>query len=320
MIETLRDEFLAHLDSLVGDPDDGRRRSQACVALYDRHLDVRFVPEFRARRVDEITTADLRRWLDKLRRTKLAPNTQRGVLTAASAMLRFAAKRDYIPITPAAGLDRDDRPPRHASASRATSMASSSGAPRPARRRLPAARRDARLRRPPRLRGARRPLARPRPRRGPPHRRRATRPGRATVPLKTAASAATVDLLPALVRELRVHRARQAALGIHLVRADALRSPPEPGAAPSAQRATGRPDGCYRREARARHRARPSAFARRERARRRTDARRGLAARAPRLPRRHRERLRRRARGQPREPRRETGSSGVRSLSGGRVG
>ena len=43
-----------------------------------------------------------------------------------------------------------------------------------------------------------------------------------TVPLKTTASGATVDLLPALVRELRAHRARRAALGIHLVRADAL--------------------------------------------------------------------------------------------------
>jgi integrase len=51
-----------------------------------------------------------------------------------------------------------------------------------------------------------------------------------TVPLKTTASAATVDLLPALVPELRAHRARQAALGIHLVRADAALapSPPEP--------------------------------------------------------------------------------------------
>ena len=43
-----------------------------------------------------------------------------------------------------------------------------------------------------------------------------------TVPLKTTASAATVDLLPALVRELRAHRARRAALGIQLVRAEAL--------------------------------------------------------------------------------------------------
>ena len=40
-----------------------------------------------------------------------------------------------------------------------------------------------------------------------------------TVPLKTTASAATVDLLPALVR---AHRARRAALGIQLVRAEAL--------------------------------------------------------------------------------------------------
>ena len=68
------------------------------------------MPEFRERRVDEITTADLRRWLDKLRRTKLAPNTQRGILTAASAMLRYAAKQANIPMSPAAGLDRDDRP------------------------------------------------------------------------------------------------------------------------------------------------------------------------------------------------------------------
>ena len=43
-----------------------------------------------------------------------------------------------------------------------------------------------------------------------------------TVPLKTTASAATVDLLPARVRELRAHRARRAALGIQLVRAEAL--------------------------------------------------------------------------------------------------
>jgi integrase len=42
------------------------------------------------------------------------------------------------------------------------------------------------------------------------------------VPLKTTASAATLDLLPALARELRAHRARRAGLGIQLVRADAF--------------------------------------------------------------------------------------------------
>ena len=223
-VPELRDEFLDHLRSLVGDPDDGRRRSQACVDLYERHLDVRFVPEFRARRVDEITTADLRRWLDKLRRTKLAPNTQRGVLTAASAMLRYAAKQGYIPMSPAAGLDRDDRPsttrkrqPRYLNA-RATRRA-----PRRARRRLPAARRDARLRRAACLGGARRSAGATSTstRAASTCRAQLDRAGR-TVPLKTTASAATVDLLPALVRELRAHRARRAALGIHLVRADAL--------------------------------------------------------------------------------------------------
>ena len=79
--------------------------------------------------MDEITTADLRRWLDKLRGTKLAPNTQRGVLTAASAMLRYAAKQAYIPMSPTVGA-RPRRPPvdQPASANRATSTAAQLGA------------------------------------------------------------------------------------------------------------------------------------------------------------------------------------------------
>ncbi len=221
-VPELRDEFLDHLRSLVGDPDDRRRRSQACVGLYERHLDVRFVPEFRTRRVDEITTADLRRWLDQLRRTKLAPNTQRGVLTAASAMLRYAAKQGYIPMTPAAGLDRDSRP----SATRKRQPRYLNGAQLAALldeldddyRPLGAMLAYAGLRvsealavrwRDLDLDAGRLAVA-----------AQLDRAGR-TVPLKTTASAATVDLLPALVRELRAHRARRATLGIHLVRVSA---------------------------------------------------------------------------------------------------
>jgi integrase len=222
-VPELRDEFLEHLRSLVGDPDERRRRSQACVNLYERHLDVRFVPEFRARRVDEITTADLRRWLDKLRRTKLAPNTQRGVLTAASAMLRYAAKQAYIPMSPAAGLDRDDRPstarkrqPRYLNAAQLGALL---GKLDDDYRPLGAMLAYAGLRvsealavrwRDLDLDAGRLTVAAQLDRAG------------QTVPLKTTASGATVDLLPALVRELRAHRTRRAALGIHLVRADAL--------------------------------------------------------------------------------------------------
>ena len=110
-IETLRDEFVD--SSRLARDRSGPRATPVrpkCAHLYRRHLETRFVPEFRSRRVDEITTADLRRWLDKLRATELAPNTQRGILTAANAMLRYAAKQEYIGISPAAGLDRDDRP------------------------------------------------------------------------------------------------------------------------------------------------------------------------------------------------------------------
>ena len=222
-VPELRDEFLNHLRSLIGDPDERRRRSRACVNLYERHLDVRFVPEFRTRRVDEITTADLRRWLDKLRKTKLAPNTQRGVLTAASAMLRYAAKQAYIPMSPAAGLDRDDRPstarkrqPRYLNAAQVGwllgkldddyrplgSMLAYAGLR--VSEALAVRWRDLDLD------AGRLTVAAQLDRSG------------QTVPLKTTASGATVDLLPALVRELRAHRARRAALGIHLVRADAL--------------------------------------------------------------------------------------------------
>jgi integrase len=184
---------------------------------------VRFVPEFRTYRVDEIATADLRRWLDKLRGTQLAPNTQRAILTAASAMLRYAAKQGYIPMTPAAGLDRDDRPsttrkrqPRYLNGSQLRALLDGLGDDyRP----LGAMLAYAGLRvsealairwRDLDLEAGRLSVSAQLDRAGQP------------VPLKTTASAANVDLLPALVRELRTHRARQAELGIHLVRADAL--------------------------------------------------------------------------------------------------
>jgi integrase len=222
-VPELRDEFLEHLRSLVGDPDERRRRSRACVDLYERHLDVRFVPEFRTCRVDELTTADLRRWLDKLRGTKLAPNTQRAILTAASAMLRYAAKQGYIPMTPAAGLDRDDRPsttrkrqPRYLNGAQlAALLAELDDDLRPLGAMLAYA--GLRVSEALAIRwsdldleAGRLSVSAQLDRAGQP------------VPLKTSASASNVDLLPALVRELRAHRARRAALGIHLVRADAL--------------------------------------------------------------------------------------------------
>ncbi len=222
-ITALRDEWLSHLRSLVGSLDERQRRSPRCVALYEHHVDKRFEPEFGSRRVDELTTADLRRWLDGLRATELAPNTQRGILTAVSAMLRYAARQGYILMSPAAGLDRDDRPgstrkrlPRYLDAKQiATLLARLGDEYRPLAATLAYA--GLRLSEALALRwsdldldGGRVTVTAQLDRSG--H----------SVPLKTAASSATLDLLPALVRELRVHRARRAGLGIHLVRADAL--------------------------------------------------------------------------------------------------
>jgi integrase len=222
-VAALRDEFMQHLRSLINVPDARQRRSERCVDLYEHHLDARFVPVFRSRRVDTITTAELRRWLDTLRQTGLAPNTQRGILTAASAMLRYAAKQEYIAISPAAGLDRDDRPsttrlrqPRYLDGAQLAALLAELG---DEYRPVGAVLGYAGLRiseclavrwRDLDLDAGRLSVA-----------AQVDRAGR-TVPLKTAASAATVDLLPALVRELRTHRARQADRGIQLVRADAL--------------------------------------------------------------------------------------------------
>lgn len=222
-VAMLRDEFLDHLRSLVASTDERQRRSQRCVDLYERHIDKRFLPTFDTRRVDEITTADLRRWLDTLRATKLAPNTQRGILTAASAMLRFAARREYIAISPAAGLDRDDRPsgtrqrqPRYLDAKQIGSLLAALGDEyRPVAATLAYA--GLRLSECLAVRWRECDLDIGRLTVS----AQLDREGR-TVPLKTAASAATVDVLPALVRELRAHRTRQAERGIHLVRADAL--------------------------------------------------------------------------------------------------
>jgi integrase len=181
------------------------------------------MPVLGERRVNEITTADLRRWLDTLRRTGLAPNTQRGILTAASAMLRYAARREYVAISPAAGLDRDDRPsgtrqrkPRYLNLAQIEALLASLGDDyRPFAATLAFA--GLRLSeclavrwRDVDLEAGRLTVS-----------AQLDRDGR-TVPLKTVASAATVDLLPALVRALREHRAVQAERGIQLVRADAL--------------------------------------------------------------------------------------------------
>ena len=138
-------------------------------------------------------------------------------------MLRYAAKQEYFPISPAAGLDRDDRPsttrlrqPRYLNAAQLGALLAKLG---DEYRPIGAVLAYAGLRvseclavrwRDLDLEGGRLSVS-----------AQLDRAGR-TVPLKTAASAATVDLLPALVRELRAHRARRAALGIHLVGPDAL--------------------------------------------------------------------------------------------------
>ena len=138
---------------------------------------------------------------------------------------------------------------------------------------------------------------------------------------KTAASAATVPLLPVLRRELVEHRARQASRNLALVRADELvfttaRGKPQSRRnalrAAAHRRRRSRPE---RRRPRAGRPARPAALARRDRVRARPDRARGRGARPAREREGDAHRLRRPDRRRPREGRREAGGGWLRCVS-----
>jgi integrase len=93
------------------------RLSPGTFELYEARLQTYCLPVFRKRRVAEISTADVRRFLDQLRSGKirgsrgvLAPSSQRGIMIALAATFRYARKQGIISRSPLTDLDSDDRP------------------------------------------------------------------------------------------------------------------------------------------------------------------------------------------------------------------
>jgi integrase len=222
-VDELAADWLARLEARVGHRDPRRRYSARTVALYRQRLESHVLPELGRRPVADVTLADVRRLADKLSAGKLAPATVTGTLGILSGLLRYAVKGGLLERNPARDLDRDDRPgterasePRYLDADELGRLLAALS---PTFRPVASACAFAGLRvsealglrwRDVDLKGG-----------------TLTVSGQLgtdgqRVPVKTAASAATVPLLPALARELRDHRSRQGARNLRLVHADAL--------------------------------------------------------------------------------------------------
>jgi integrase len=216
-------DWLAHLESRVGHRDPRRRYSARTVALYRQRLHRHVVPALGTLPVAEVTVADVRRLVDRAGRARLAPGTVTSLVNITSGLFRFAVKGGLAKRNPVRDLDRDDRPgvarltqPRYLTAAEVEALlANMSDVFRP----VAAACAYSGLRVSEAL-GLR---------------WRDVDVGASTlticgqlgddgtrVPTKTRASEATVPLLPALTRELRQHRSRQAGRDLRLVHADAL--------------------------------------------------------------------------------------------------
>jgi len=216
-------DWLAHLEGRVGHRDARRRYPARTVALYRQRLDRHIVPELGRQFIADVTVIDVRRLVDRLGRAKLAPSTVTNVVGILSGLFRFAVKGGLAERNPVRDLDRDDRAgterltePRYLATTEVGLLLSC-------------------------MSDSFRPVAAVCAFAG----LRVSEafglrwcdvdfgvsaltvsgqlgPDGTRVPAKTRASDATLPLLPALARELRAHRARQASRGMRLLHADAL--------------------------------------------------------------------------------------------------
>jgi integrase len=222
-VEEVAESWIAQLKLRIGHRDPSKRFSPRTVDLYESRLALHVTPTLGTIPIDELSVVDLRRLIDKLGR-KLAPATVTQIVAVVSGLLRFAVRERLVERNVVRDLDREDRPgvarqsePRYLSADEiALVLSKMTDVFRPiatmcayaglrisetlgltwadvdlnaktinVRRQLDD---DLTLRN----------------------------------ETKSAASRAVVPMLPALERELRAHRSRQASVDLRLVKRDAL--------------------------------------------------------------------------------------------------
>jgi integrase len=221
-VSELAADYLADLEARVGHRDPTKRRSARTVELYRDRLRLHVLPALGHVPASELRASDLRRIVSRL--GHLAPGTVSSVLSIVSGMLRYGVKAGALERNVARDLDRDDRPgvkretePRYLTAAEVSRLlAELSDTFRP----VAATCAYAGLRVSEAL-GLR-------------WRDIDLKAGTLTVSgqlgasgerlgsTKTRASAASVELLPALALEFRAHRSRQASHNLTLVHRDAL--------------------------------------------------------------------------------------------------
>jgi integrase len=222
-VADLARDWLDHLEARVEHRDPAKRRSPRTVALYRQRLRQHVLDEWGNVPAADLGVRDLRRLVDRLGATGLAPSTVTSVLNIVSGLFRFGIKAGLVERNPVRDLDRDDRPgtarasePRYLSAAEVEFLlAKMSDTFRP----VAASCAYAGLRVSEALGLRWRDLDL--------KSRTLTVTGQLGLdgrlaPTKSAASAAVVPLLPALRFELRTHRARLAERDLRLVHRDAF--------------------------------------------------------------------------------------------------
>jgi integrase len=222
-VEEVAHDWIAALTLRVGHRDPSKRYSPRTVDLYRQRIETHVVPTLGTIPIDELTAADLRRLIDKLGR-KLAPSTVTAIVTMISSLLRYAARERLVERNVARDLDRDDRPgvkrqsePRYLTADEVALLLSKmTDTFRPVA--MLCAYGGLRISEALGLTWADVDLSGKTI-----HvRRQLDDDGTVRNETKSAASTAIVPMLPALERELRAHRSREAEVDLRRVKREAL--------------------------------------------------------------------------------------------------
>jgi integrase len=216
-------DWLAALDLRTHHRDPAKRISPRTYRLYADRMRLHVLPWIGTVPVDEVNAAVLRRLVEKLG-AKLAPSTITQIISMVSSLMRYAVRQRLVERNPVRDLDRDDRPggarqsePRYLSTEQVAQLLAAMGDTfRPVA--ATAAYAGLRVSEVLGLRwddldfdGKRISVS-----------RQLDPDGTIRDVTKTTASSAQVPLLPALERELRAHRSRQAGIDLQLTRRDAL--------------------------------------------------------------------------------------------------